>query len=146
MNGPDALAGVRRGGRPTLAGTSTETAATADRDTAADVVPGTAGADHPAAQGAARRGQGGRGRRARPSPERAAKRAERDAGRPARLSLSNWPVSTRLAALFVVASVTGLVFGGLRIAGAASEATGYNHLSVRAACAILLDRLRGLDR
>src|SRR3984957_14512748 len=125
MNGPDALAGVRRGGRPTLPGTGMETAVTADRDTAADAVPGTAGADHPAAQGAAGRGQGGRGRRARPSPERAAKRAERDAGRPARLSLSNWPVSTRLAALFVVASVTGLVFGGLRIAGAASEATGY---------------------
>ncbi len=48
---------------------------------------------------------------------------------------------------------TGWGLAGEVIAGAdallepvrAREATGYNHLSVRAACAILLDRLRGLD-
>src|SRR5580704_16636872 len=116
MNGPDALAGVRRGVRPTLPEARTETAASADQDAA----PGaSAGPDLPAARGAASRGTGGR--RARPDST-----AERDAGRPARLSLSNWPVSTRLAAVFIVASVTGLVFGGLRIANAASEASAYS--------------------
>jgi signal transduction histidine kinase len=42
-----------------------------------------------------------------------------------RLSLSNWPVSTRLVAVFVAASVTGLVFGGLRVADAVEAANGY---------------------
>jgi signal transduction histidine kinase len=118
MNGPDALAGVRRGVRQTLPEARTETAASADQDAA----PGTsAGPDSPAARGTASGGTGSRGRRARPDS-----RAEQDAGRPARLSLSNWPVSTRLAAVFIVASVTGLVFGGLRIANAASEANAYS--------------------
>jgi signal transduction histidine kinase len=45
--------------------------------------------------------------------------------RPGRLSLSNWPVSARLVAVFVVASLTGLVFGGLRVADAISAANGY---------------------
>src|SRR3984957_18775269 len=118
MNGPDALAGVRRGVRRQLSGARTEAAASADQDAA----PGTStGPDFPAARGSASRGTGSRGRRTRPDS-----RAERDAGRPARLSLSNWPVSTRLAAVFIVASVTGLVFGGLRIANAASEANAYS--------------------
>src|ERR1700722_2748645 len=108
MNGPDALAGVRRGVRPMLPGTSTETSATADEDTAAG------------------HGPGDLGRRARPGRERAGSGAAQDPGRPARLSLSNWPVSTRLAAVFIVASVTGLVFGGLRVANAASEANSYS--------------------
>ena len=49
----------------------------------------------------------------------------RPADRPARLSLSNWPVSARLVAVFAVASVTGLVFGGLRVSDAVSAADGY---------------------
>jgi signal transduction histidine kinase len=42
-----------------------------------------------------------------------------------RLSLSNWPVSTRLVSVFIAASVTGLVFGGLRVADAVGTANGY---------------------
>jgi signal transduction histidine kinase len=42
-----------------------------------------------------------------------------------RLSLSNWSVSTRLVAVFAVASVTGLVFGGLRISDAMGSAAAY---------------------
>jgi signal transduction histidine kinase len=42
-----------------------------------------------------------------------------------RLSLSNWPVSARLVAVFIAASVTGLVFGGLRVADAVGTAGGY---------------------
>jgi signal transduction histidine kinase len=49
----------------------------------------------------------------------------RDVRRPARLSVSNWPVSARLAAVFIAASVMGLVFGGLRVAGAVDAANGY---------------------
>jgi signal transduction histidine kinase len=41
------------------------------------------------------------------------------------MSLSNWPVSARLVAVFIVASLTGLVFGGLRVADAVSAADGY---------------------
>ena len=67
MNGPDALAGVRRGVRPTLSEARTETAASADQDAA----PGTsAGPDSPAARGAASRGTGSRSRRARPDSRR----------------------------------------------------------------------------
>jgi signal transduction histidine kinase len=44
-----------------------------------------------------------------------------------RSSLSNWSVSTRLVALFVMASVLGLVFGGLRIADAVGAANAYSH-------------------
>src|ERR1700759_5038467 len=55
--------------------------------------------------------------------------------RTARLSLSNWPVSTRLAAVFVVASVTGLVFGGLRVANAATSANAYSRTAQLAALA-----------
>jgi len=53
------------------------------------------------------------------------KKARRVARRPYRLSLSNWPVSTRLVAVFMVASATGLVLGGLRVAGAISTSDSY---------------------
>jgi signal transduction histidine kinase len=43
-----------------------------------------------------------------------------------RSSLSNWSVSTRLVALFVMASLLGLVFGGLRIADAVGTASDYS--------------------
>src|ERR1700685_4444117 len=43
-----------------------------------------------------------------------------------RSSLSNWSVSTRLIALFAMASVLGLVFGGLRIADAVGTASDYS--------------------
>ena len=55
-------------------------------------------------------------------------RARPDGARPDRLrrsSLSNWSVSTRLVALFVMASLLGLVFGGLRIADAVGTASDY---------------------
>src|ERR1700727_3085722 len=64
----------------------------------------------------------------RPDPARP-DRAGRDGARPDRLrrsSLSNWSVSTRLVALFVMASVLGLVFGGLRIADAVGTASDYS--------------------
>ena len=90
MNGPDALAGVRRGVRPTLRETSTETAASTDQDTVAGAVPGTAtGADFPAPRGGVNQGPGGRGRRERPDRERPEMAPERPVDRPARLSLSN---------------------------------------------------------
>jgi len=41
------------------------------------------------------------------------------------MSLSNWPVSTRIGALFVAASLMGLAFGGLRIYDAVTAAGGY---------------------
>ena len=53
------------------------------------------------------------------------KKARRVARRPARLSLSNWPVSARLIAVFMVASVTGLVLGGLRVSAAISTSDSY---------------------
>ena len=104
MRGPDALGTERRGGQSTLPG--------AGRGIA--IEPGTQAApaqEARAATGGAAGEQGGA--RGRP------------AGRPARLSLSNWPVSARLVAVFAVASVTGLVFGGLRVADAVSAADGY---------------------
>jgi len=150
MNGPDALAGVRRGVRPSLPETSTQMTASADQDTAAGTVPGTAaGADSPAPRGGVSHDPGGPGRKERPGPEQPDTTAERPAGRPARLSLSNWPVSTRLAAVFVVASVTGLVFGGLRVANAVSEANAYSRtaqLAVMAQQATALAQAMGNER
>jgi signal transduction histidine kinase len=61
----------------------------------------------------------------RAEPDRAGPdRARPD--RPRRSSLSNWSVSTRLVALFVMASLLGLVFGGLRIADAVGTASDYS--------------------
>ena len=132
MNGPDALAGVRRGVRPSLPEASTEMAASADQD----AVHGTAsGADAPAPRGGASQGPGVHGRRERPGQDQPDSTAERPVRRPARLALSNWPVSTRLAAVFVVASVTGLVFGGLRVANAATAANAYSRTAQLAALA-----------
>src|ERR1700744_5726703 len=41
---------------------------------------------------------------------------------PRALALRNWPVSTRLIAVIVLALLMGLVFGGLRVASAADSA------------------------
>src|ERR1700685_2540191 len=57
--------------------------------------------------------------RARPAPPA-------HPARPRRSSLADWSVSTRLVALFVMASVLGLVFGGLRIADAVGTASAYS--------------------
>ena len=46
-------------------------------------------------------------------------------GEPRRFSLANWSVSTRLAALCAMASVLGLVFGGLRISDAVDTSNAY---------------------
>jgi hypothetical protein len=46
--------------------------------------------------------------------------------RPRRFSPANWSVSARLAALCALASVLGLVFGGLRIADALDTANAYS--------------------
>jgi signal transduction histidine kinase len=43
-----------------------------------------------------------------------------------RSSLADWSVSTRLVALFVMASLLGLVFGGLRIADSVGTANAYS--------------------
>src|ERR1700728_3915614 len=48
-------------------------------------------------------------------------------GEPRRFSLANWSVSTRLAALCAMASVLGLVFGGLRISSAVYTSDAYAH-------------------
>jgi signal transduction histidine kinase len=73
-----------------------------------------------------------RGSRARPG-RRARKTAERRAQLPlssrARLSLVNWPVRTRLIAVFAAASITGLVLGGLRVADAVDTANGYTRVT-----------------
>ena len=46
-------------------------------------------------------------------------------GEPRRFSVANWSVSTRLAALCAMASVLGLVFGGLRISDAVDTSNAY---------------------
>jgi hypothetical protein len=71
---------------------------------------------------------GGRGRRARP-----AKKEPRGQGRPVRLALSNWPVSARLVAVFAIASVAGLVFGGLRVSDAVGTSQAYGRTAQLAA-------------
>src|SRR5580658_7541455 len=106
MKGPDPLTGERPGGRSALPGMGTEMAIGAGPDSGTAIGAETELGTRP----------GGRAR-----PGKNAKRA----GRPARLSLSNWPVSARLVAVFVAASVTGLIFGGLRVADAAGTANGY---------------------
>jgi len=148
MSGPGALAGGQRGGWSVLPGAGTEMAANAAADqqtgqeTAAEAGAGP-GPDFPLAAGAetaqeapARTGTGTPaapgagpaarpGRRAKPGRGRTGRNAKRSSAPPARLSLSNWPVARRLIALFAVASVTGLVFGGLRVADAVGTANGY---------------------
>jgi hypothetical protein len=79
---------------------------------------GTAAIGAPSTGSAGPRGSG-------PGAGRHTGKTRRAVRRPARLSLSNWPVSTRLIAVFMVASVTGLVFGGLRIAAAISTSDSY---------------------
>ena len=111
MKGPDPLAGGQQGGRSPLGGSGTTDGS--------DSGPGplTTGRPTPAeglALGADPPGTDGQGR---PAKGRG--------GRPHRLSLSNWPVSVRLVAVFVVASLTGLVFGGLRVADAIGTAHAY---------------------
>src|ERR1700735_796369 len=75
---------------------------------------------------AIRAGDQGRARPDRAGPDGGRPdRAHPDRARPDRVrrsSLSNWSVSTRLIALFAMASVLGLVFGGLRIADAVGTA------------------------
>jgi signal transduction histidine kinase len=105
MKGPDALAGVWRGGRSALSGAPTGTA-------------GGAGPGQEMTAAQAMDSNTGAGRHTSPRPNRAV-------GRPKRLALSNWPVSTRLVAVFIAASVTGLVFGGLRVADAVGAANGF---------------------
>src|SRR5580692_1487976 len=48
---------------------------------------------------------------------------------PSALALRNWPVSTRLIAVIVLALLMGLVFGGLRIASAADSADEFGRVS-----------------
>jgi signal transduction histidine kinase len=70
----------------------------------------------------------GRGRRARP-----VKKEPRAQGRPVRLAVSNWPVAARLVAVFAIASVAGLVFGGLRVSDAVSTSHSYGRTAQLAA-------------
>src|SRR5579871_494878 len=48
---------------------------------------------------------------------------------PSALALRNWPVSTRLIAVIVVALLMGLVFGGLRVSSAADSADEFGRVS-----------------
>ncbi|MGH3150901.1 MAG: nitrate- and nitrite sensing domain-containing protein, partial [Streptosporangiaceae bacterium] len=48
---------------------------------------------------------------------------------PRRLTLQNWPVSTRLIAVIILALLMGLVFGGLQVASATSSADEFGHVS-----------------
>src|SRR5580658_5895302 len=48
---------------------------------------------------------------------------------PRALTLRNWPVSTRLIAVIVLALLMGLVFGGLRVSSAADSADEFGHVS-----------------
>src|ERR1700677_2801445 len=96
---------------------------------------------------AIRAGDQAGGRPDRPDPARPDRagpdRAGPDGGRPDRLgrsSLSNWSVSPRLVALFVMASVLGLVFGGLRIADAVGTASDYSRTVQLAAVARQITR------
>ena len=52
---------------------------------------------------------------------------------PGALNLRNWPVSTRLIAVIVLALLMGLVFGGLRVASAADSAAEFGQVSQLAA-------------
>src|ERR1700735_5696370 len=78
---------------------------------------------------AIRAGDQGRARPDRAGPDGARPgRSGPGGARPDRVrrsSLSNWSVSTRLIALFAMASVLGLVFGGLRIADAVGTPGAY---------------------
>jgi signal transduction histidine kinase len=116
MKGPDPLAGERPGGRPALPGVRTGMAIGAGPSSGA---AGGAEAEPGRHQG---RRSGRRAPARRAQPGKKARRADR---RPARLSLSNWPVSARLVAVFAVASVTGVIFGGLRIADAIGTSDAY---------------------
>ncbi|HEY0932617.1 MAG TPA: nitrate- and nitrite sensing domain-containing protein [Trebonia sp.] len=115
MNGPDALTGERRGGRSALPDAGTETS------------PGTAGGQELPP------GAGKIPGTAPPAREtRSGGKSPRGAGQPTRLSLSNWSVSLRLAAVVAVASVAGLVFGGLRVADAVRDAGAYGRTAQQA--------------
>ena len=48
---------------------------------------------------------------------------------PGALNLRNWPVSTRLIAVIVLALLMGLIFGGLRVASAAGSAAEFGRVS-----------------
>jgi hypothetical protein len=48
---------------------------------------------------------------------------------PRALTLRNWPVSTRLIAVIVLALLMGLVFGGLRVASATDSADEFGRVS-----------------
>ena len=52
---------------------------------------------------------------------------------PGALTLRNWPVSTRLIAVIVLALLMGLIFGGLRVASAADSAAEFGRVSQLAA-------------
>src|ERR1700760_1080830 len=115
MNGPDALTGEQRGGRSVLP------------DAGIEAGPEPAkGQEFPSGAGMTP-GPDQSGRKAKPGS-----RAPRGAGQPTRLSLSNWPVSLRLVAVVAVASVAGLVFGGLRVADAVSDAGAYGRTAQQA--------------
>src|ERR1035438_5733559 len=59
------------------------------------------------------------------APGRRMTRKQQAPGSPSRVALANWPLSIRLTALLVLASLTGLVFGGLRVADAVGAASAY---------------------
>jgi signal transduction histidine kinase len=120
MNGPDAFGGERPGGRFALPGSGTRTAA-AGNGADAGAAAGEAAAGPAAQPGTGRAGRAGH---AAPSGRRAKQGGDQAMAddRPVRLALSNWPVSARLGAVFVLASVLGLVFGSVKVSDAIDTA------------------------
>jgi signal transduction histidine kinase len=121
MNGPDALTDERRGGRAALSGAGPGfyganpgpgQAATAGSGTAENAVLPPATARQQA------------GKRTKPARKPPGGGGGGDARR-GRLSLSNWSVSSRLITVFALASIMGLVFGGLRVTAAVSSSNSY---------------------
>jgi signal transduction histidine kinase len=125
MKSREVLAGIWRDGRPARPGRRKGTADGAGPETIAAQAAGSGTGAHTGGQ---------------------AKRTPRP---PRRLSLSNWPVSTRLVAVFIAASATGLVFGGLRVADAVGTANGYaraTQLAVLGKQVTLLEQDLGNER
>jgi signal transduction histidine kinase len=123
MNGPDALADERRVGRTALPDAGTERPGTERPGTEPPGTERPAGAPRPKTPRpkTPRPGTSDRGGRHTSTKSR----TKLAPVRLRRLSLSNWPVAARLIAVAAVASMTGLVFGGLAVCDAINTADAY---------------------
>jgi signal transduction histidine kinase len=71
----------------------------------------------------------GAGPRAGNASQHATEAAASGLARPGRLTLQNWPVSTRLIAVIILALIMGMVFGGLQVASATTSAEEFGRVS-----------------